>query len=386
MANLFSQPQLTPIIRWLSLSFLISALSKVQEAIFRRNLAFKTLAIRSLVAVVAGGLCGVIMAFMGFGVWSLVGQQLTNGLVQILVLWWASDWRPGLNVSLRHFRELFSFGINVLVMNILEYINIRADDFLIGYFLGPVALGYYSIAYRLMMIVLDLLTNTMNQVAIPLFSRLQKEPERMREAFYRVAELASLVSFPIFFGLAALAPELIRVLFGAKWLPSIPVIQILSFIGVLHSVSYFNGTVIMAMGKPSWKVMVNFIYSIANLVAFIAVVRWGIVAVAAAYVIRGYVLLPPIEMALVSRLIHTNLSTYVRRLIAPLTASLAMVIAIWMVKHFITGFVSLYVLLSVSVVIGAFVYIVTILMVAPKLVRQVLDLAQLVLPIRTKKS
>jgi Membrane protein involved in the export of O-antigen and teichoic acid len=386
IANLFSQPQLTPIIRWLSLSFLISALSKVQEAILRRNLAFKPLAIRSLVAVVAGGLCGVIMAFMGFGVWSLVGQQLTNGLVQILVLWWASDWRPGLNVSLRHFRELFSFGINVVVMNILEYVNIRADDFLIGYFLGPVALGYYSIAYRLMMIVLDLLTNTMNQVAIPLFSRLQKEPERMREAFYRVTELASLVSFPIYLAMAALAPELVRILFGTKWLPSIPVIQVLSLIGVLHSVFYFNGTVIIAMGKPSWKLMINLIYSIANFAAFIAVVHWGIVAVAAAYVIRGYLIAPPIELWSVWRLIDTNLSTYLRQYIGPLIGSLAMVATIFGVKHFLSGFVSLYILLGVCVVSGALIYMVTILMIAPKSVRQVLDIAQLVLPIRTGKN
>ena len=196
VADLFNQPQLTPIIRWLSLSFLLRALSAVQDAIFRRNLAFKALAVRSLMAVFAGGLVGVTMAFMGFGVWSLVGQQLVDSLVQVIVLWLASDWRPRINFSAKHFKDLFSFGINVVGINILNFLNTRSDDFLIGYFLGSVALGYYSIAYRLLLIVAQLLIGVINGLAMPVFSRLQGEPEQLRKAFYTGTQLCSLVAFP----------------------------------------------------------------------------------------------------------------------------------------------------------------------------------------------
>lgn len=385
IADLFNQPQLTPIIRWLSLSFLLRALSSVQEAIFRRNLAFKTLAIRSLIAVVVGGVVGVTMALMGLGVWSLVGQQLINSLIQVIVLWIASDWRPGFRFSVSHFKDLFSFGINVVGMNVLDFINSRADDFLIGYFLGPVALGYYSVAYRIMTIVIDLLTNVINQVAIPAFSKLQKEPERLRDAFYTVTKFTSLVSFPIFLGLAALAPELIRLLLGPKWIPSIPVIQVLAFIGLLHSVYYFNATVIMAMGKPSWKLLINFINSIANLISFAIAVQFGIVAVAAAFVIRGYVL-SPIEFWLVGKLIRINAFTYLSNYIAPLAGSLAMVATIFATKYFIGSFVSLYVLLGICVVISPLVYALTIFLVAPALFRQVLDLVQSVSPVKLGKK
>lgn len=375
IADLFKQPELTSIIRWLSLSFLLRSLSSVQEAIFRRDLAFKILAIRSLVAVVIGGMVGVTMAFMGYGVWSLVGQQIVNSLVQILVLWWSSDWRPGFKVSASHFKDLFSFGLNVVGMNVLDFINSRADDFLIGYFLGSVALGYYSVAYRIMTIVIDLLTNVINQVAIPAFSRLQKEPERLRNAFYTVTKLTSLVSFPIFLGMAALAPELIRALVGSKWLPSIPVIQVLAFIGLLHSVYYFNATVIMAMGKPSWKLFINFTNSIANLISFTIAVQWGIVAVAAAFVIRGYVL-SPIEIWVVWRLIRVNAFTYLSNYIAPLTGSLVMTAAILGIKYFFSSFLNLYILIAVCMGIGSLVYGLTVFLMAPTLFRQVLDLAQ----------
>jgi PST family polysaccharide transporter len=340
--------------------------------------------VRSLIAVVAGGLVGVAMAFRGYGVWSLVGQQLVNGLVQVLVLWWASDWRPGFKVSARHFRELFSFGINLVGVRILDFINSRSDDFLIGYFLGPVALGYYSTAYRLYMILIQLLTNVTNQVAIPAFSRLQQEPERLRQAFYTVTQLTSFISFPAFLGLAALAPELIRVLFGEQWLPSIPVMQILAFLGVFVSLYYFNASVMIAMGKPFWKVMLSFINGVANAVAFAIVVRWGIVAVAAACVIRFY-LLAPFELWAVQKLIHIKYTTYFRQCIAPLIGSLVMVGTIMVIKQFLNGRTSLYVILVVCILMGTLVYTGIILLIAPTLKRQIFDLVESVLQIKKKE-
>ncbi|HEY9601128.1 MAG TPA: MOP flippase family protein [Allocoleopsis sp.] len=384
-AELFHEPQLAPVIRWLSLNFTIIALSSVQDAILRRNLAFRSLAVRSLIGVVAGGVVGVVMAFSGYGVWSLVGQQLSSGLVQTTVLWWASHWRPGFRVSQSHFKELFSFGINVVGMNVLEFVNRRADDFLVGYFLGSKALGYYSVAYRLMMIGLDLLTNVINQVAIPTFSKLQLEPERLLRAFYSVIELTSLVSFPAFIGLAVLAPELLPTLLGAKWFPSIPVIQVLALIGVLHSVYYYNGSVIMAMGKPSWKLIINFIYSIANVIAFIIAVRWGIVAVAAAFVIRGYVL-APMELWLLKKLIPLNLITYFRQYIAPLAGSLAIAVTVWLVKYFLGDLVNVYILLAICIALSIASYVLTILLIAPKLFQQAFDMAQLAVRVKTDES
>ena len=95
VSSFFHQPQLKPIIAWLSLSFLFNGFSSVQQSLLRRQLAFRALAVRSLVATFASGIVGVVMALMGFGVWSLVAQQLINRVLAILGLWWASDWRPG---------------------------------------------------------------------------------------------------------------------------------------------------------------------------------------------------------------------------------------------------------------------------------------------------
>ncbi|MBC1241941.1 MOP flippase family protein [Nostoc sp. 2RC] len=375
IANLFKEPQITPIIRCLSLGFIISAFSSVQEATFQRKLAFKSLAIRSLIAVVIGGIVGVTMAFMGFGVWSLVGQQLTNSFVQVLVLWSVSDWRPGLRFSQKHFKELFSFGVNVMGMNLFNFLNRRSDDFLIGYFLGSVALGYYSVAYRLLLILTQLLTSIIVKVSLPTFSRLQQEPERLRNALYKAIQMTSLITFPGFLATVILAPEIVTVIFGQKWSPSIPVMQVLNLIGILYAYFYFNGSVIMAVGKPSWKLGLDFIQAVSNVIAFAIAVRWGIIAVAAAYVIRGY-LMAPLNVWVVWKLIHIDIWTYLRQGAVPLAGTIIMLMSIFSVKYFLINLISPPVILAISIAVGIIVYVLSIFLIAPKLFWQVVNISR----------
>lgn len=384
ISALFKEPALTPIIRWLSLSFLLSGLNGVQSALLSREFKFKVLAVRSLVAVLVGGVVGLVMALRGYGVWSLVGQQLANGIAGVIVLWGTSKWRPGWGFSRHHFRELFSFGINIVGIKFLNFFNRRSDDFLIGYFLGPVALGYYTVAYRVLQIITQLMTSTIDQVALPTFSKMQKEPERLRQAFYKVTQVASFIAFPAFITMAALAPELVQVFFGDKWAPSIPVMQVLAFIGILHSIYFFNSTVIMAMGKPNWQLRINCMNAVSNVLGFLIAVRWGIVAVAAAYVLRGY-LLSPVPLWVIHKLIHINLKTYLRQYIGPILGSLTVVLAILAAKSALTPYLSPAALLAVGLVLAVAVYLGTILMVSPKLIQQILGLAYLALPTKFKK-
>ncbi|MBD2435659.1 lipopolysaccharide biosynthesis protein [Nostoc sp. FACHB-110] len=375
IADLFKEPQITQIIRCLSLGFIISGFSSVQEAIFQRKLAFKSLALRSLLAGIIGGVVGVVLALMGFGVWSLVGQQLTNSLAQVLVLWWVSDWRPGFRFSPKHFQELFSFGVNVMGMNLFNFLNRRSDDLLIGYFLGSTALGYYSVAYRLLLNLTQLLTIVIVKVSLPTFSRLQAEPERLRNALYKGIQFTSLITFPGFLATVVLAPEIVVVIFGEKWIPSIPVMQVLNMIGVLYAYFYFNTPVMMAVGKPYWKLALDILQAITNVIVFALSVKWGIVAVAAAYVIRSYVM-APIDIWVVRKLIHINIGTYLRQGCIPLAGTIFMLIAIIIVKTFCATLMSPLALLSVCIVVGTIVYVLSIYLIAPKLFWQVVNIAR----------
>ncbi len=382
IAGFFDEPRLAPVLRLLSITFLISALSSTQVAILQRRLAFKSLAVRSLTATTVGGVVGLGMAFTGFGVWSLVGQDIASGLAGVVVLWRSSDWRPGLNVSARHYKEMFTFGVSVVGNNALNILLRRSDDLLIGYYLGPTLLGFYTIGYQLLLVIIRLVTEVTNTVAFPAFSRLQREPERMRRAFYSVTQYTSLLAFPIFIGLAVLAPELVPAFFGEKWAPSIPVMQILAMIGILQSVFFFNASVIRASGKPLWEFGIMLLNTVFNVLGFLVAVRSGrgIVAVAASFVIVSY-LVAPVSYIALRKLIQIDFKTYLWQFVSPLTASLVMVASIMGMKYLFRDLaLNLYLEFSIYVLTGVLTYALVIGLIARQLYQELLELVSLVLP------
>jgi len=380
VATLFDEPRLASVLRWLSLSFILSALSSTQISILQRKLAFKNLAARSLAASTVGGAVGIGMAFAGFGVWSLVAQDLATNLAGLVILWGSSDWRPGFKVSMKHYKDLFSFGVSILGNHALTILIRRSDDLLIGYYLGPTLLGFYTIGYQLLLVIIRLVTEVTNSVAFPAFSRIQNEPERMRRAFYNVTQYTSLFAFPVFIGLAALAPELVPAIFGEKWTPSIPVMQVLSLIGILQSVLFFNGSVIKASGKPSWQLGIMFLNALCSVIGFLLAVKWGIVAVAASFVIVGY-LLAPVSYVAVRRLIQIDFRTYLWQFMPPLSASLAMVVVIMGLKYiFGDQSLNMYLELAIYVLSGSLAYLLVIGLTARQLYQELLGIVSLVLP------
>lgn len=379
IAGLFHQPQLAPIVRWLSLSFVLAGLSSTQQAILRRRLAFKALALRSFIAITAGGIAGVALAFLGFGIWSLVVQILVNGLVNVVVLWRISEWRPSFHFSKKRFRELLSFGSHITGINVLNFLNRHADDLLIGYFLGPTMLGFYTIAYRLLVSITDLLTSVTNAVAFPAFSRMQNEPERLRRAFYQVLHYTSLISFPAFIGVAVLAPELIVTLFGPQWTVSIRVARILAFIGILHSIFYFHNSLINAIGKPSWRLGITFVNAVTNVIAFVIAVRWGIVAVAAAYVIRGYGL-APLEIWMVCKLAGIDIKEYFRQFIGPAAGSLVMTGVLLGLNSLWAGALAVQWRAALGVATGCLIYPLAVLLIEPSLGSKIGRLLRMIFP------
>lgn len=365
IAAAFRQPELTPIIRYLSFSVVLNALSSTHQAILRRQLNFKDLAIRQLAGQTAGCAVAITLALSGFGVWSIVNQQLVSNLVGAILLWRMVDWLPRFRFSRQHFRDLFDFGINVVGMNILVFFSLRSDDLLIGYYLGPVALGYYTVAYRLLVTVTQLLTDTVRQVVLPTFSRLQDDPEKMRQAFYTATELVSFVALPAFFGMAILAPELVIGLFGSEWSPSIPVMQILAFVGLLRSLFNFSGAVIMSAGKPSWNLGLMTLETLAKVVAFMIGVRWGIEAVALGLLIATCIF-APLRVWVIQHLIHLDVLNYLSRYLPPLLSSAIMVGCIVLCRWVLNEQIDIRLLLGIYIIMGVASYFISIFLISPK--------------------
>ncbi len=336
IANFFKEPELEPIIRILSLLLFINSLGSVQSALLRKELRFKAIAIRTLSGLVIGANVGVTMALKGYGVYSLVGQQIAGSIVQVILLWVISDWRPSFSFSFQRFKELYAYGLNVLGINLLEFFNRYSDNLLIGYYLGPVLLGYYAIAYRLYQVVTQLLTGLSSQVLFSSFSKLKSDTARLCSAFYSVVELTAVFAFPILIVLFVLANDVITIVFGSKWETSVPIFQVFMVVALIESVYFYNGSLMMAMGKPSWRLKLNLINAIVNFIGFYIAVNYGILYVAIAYTLRTY-LLSPLPLRCVKALIHISYKDYMVNLALPLLFSLQAGLLLYLFRSNLLG-------------------------------------------------
>lgn len=317
----FKQPDLAPVVRWLSLGLLINSFSSVQEALFQRDLNFKLISIRSLIATLVSGIAGVAMAFAGYGVWSLVVQQLTNAFMRVIVLWLSSKWRPRFKFSYSHFQDLFGFGIHLLGVRIFEFGNSRADSLVIGYFFDATTLGYYAVAKRLADILLDLFSHVVSRTMVPVLSKLQEDNDRLKRTFYLAIEATVLVAFPCFMWLAVLAPNIVPVLYGDKWSLSVPILQTLAIAYLLQAIYYSHLNVLTAKGKTDWQIKLVAFSSVLSLAGFILAVRWGASGVAAAQIVQGLISVP-ILLKLIDKLVDLDFRLYLKRFSYPLIASL----------------------------------------------------------------
>ena len=366
VATLFGQPELAPVLRYLSLLFPLNALAIVPLCLLRRELRFQSLALCTILQALAGGAAAVFLAMRGAGVWSLVGQQFAASGVAVAVMACATDWRPRLVMCRRSFQELLWFGSNVSGVNLLNLFNRQADNLIIGYFLGPVALGYYAIAYQVLVNVSNLFVGTINSLALPLFARLQHDPARFRATVLQFTRVTCLVSAPVFYGISALAPEALTLCFGHKWAASAPSLQVLCLIGLLYAGFYFHGPILTAVGKPQWNLFLNALQAVGNGAAFLIGVRWGILGVATAYVARAY-LMAPIHFWVLRREAGLEIGAYAKQFLPAGVASIIMMLGLAALKFTPWWTLPPTVALALAVVAGGVFYLGAICALEPSL-------------------
>lgn len=380
IADLVNEPDIAPILTWLSVTMILSGLSSVQRAVLTRELRFASLTARTLVSVVAGGVVGVGAALAGWGVWALVAQVLAMDVVSVIALWTASDWRPRFRFSREHFRDLFSFGANVLGFKLLRFADRRVDNLMVGSLLGATALGFYVVAYRLLNLIINITTSVIGNVAFPVFSRIQESPETVRRAYYKAIRMTAILSFPAFTGLIVLAPEVTRLVFGTQWDESVPVMQVLAIAGIAQSVLFVNGVVLKSLGRPGWRLAIMAVSVVLLVSGFAVAVQWGIVAVAFALVVVTY-LMAPVWLIATNRLIGLSGGRYFAQIGPALAASLVMGLAVYGLKLGLTAW-DLVWTVPVLVIVGVLVYGAALWVIARQMMVETLSLARLSVPRR----
>ena len=172
------------------------------------------------------------MAATGFGVWSIVAQSLTQAFVLAVLLFVLSPWKPKFLLRWQPTKGLLGYGLPLMGFNFVNYFSRNLDNLLIGKYLGAAQLGYYDIACRSLLFPLSNVSTVIGRVMFPALSRMEDDKARVRSGYTKATRNIALVTFPVLAGLAVVAPQLVRVLLGAKWERSIFLIQMLALVGV----------------------------------------------------------------------------------------------------------------------------------------------------------
>jgi len=281
----YREPQVIPIMQVLSLSLLLSGLSNLQMSLLERNLEFDKLARIEIGTALFATLVGIMAAFLGHGAWSLVYQMLAGNLLATLLLWSASRWRPSWQFDWAETRSVMSFSLNLTGGNIFNYFARNADKFLIGRFLGSQDLGYYDLAYRLMVFPLQSISAVIGRVMFPLYSRMQDDAGRFGRTYLKMASAIALISFPLMLGLTALAKPFVMTLFGAAWTPVIPLLLILAPLGAVQSISTTIGHIYTATGRTDLGMRWTVGAGLLIVLSFVLGLPWGIIGVTVSYAI-----------------------------------------------------------------------------------------------------
>ena len=248
IALFYREPELSNLIVSYGLVFLIYALGNIQLGLLLRELDYRRLNTIDLIGVASSGVVAIFMAIRGYGVYSLVGQQLSHATITSLLYWLNSSWRPTLAFSVASFRRFFRFGSRVLVVSILDKALNTLDNLVIGRIEGAAFAGQYSRGKNTRELPISVLTGVIASLVFPLFSRITS-PAELRNAHARFVGFVTYLSAPAMVGMALVAEPLITVIYSAKWLPAVPFLQLFCLFGITIPLNSILVQTIMSRGE-----------------------------------------------------------------------------------------------------------------------------------------
>ena len=276
VARFYGLPILQPMLRVQSSVLIIQSFAIVQITQLQKRMDFRALAIRNMAAALAGTLIAIPMAFQGYGAWSLVASAILAAIVNVLLLWKMSDWRPSLEFSFASLKQLFSFGGLMLLSSLAETLYTNLQGLIIGKRFPAGNLGYYMQAKKLEEVPVTGLSSIVNDVTFPAFAKLQDDPDRLLEGMRKSTKALSFVNFPMMILLMIIALPLITLLYGAKWETSAPYFQILCISGLIYTINTLNTNVIKALGKGKIYFAVQIIKRTIGIALIFFGMRYGI--------------------------------------------------------------------------------------------------------------
>lgn len=335
-SSYFKDPVITPVLRWLGLSFFINAIGAVHVVWLMRELDYRRKLIPDVGNALIKGLVSIGLAYSGYGVWSLVFGQLSGSIASVILVWVVLPWRPKFTVDRKVAGALMKFGASVTGIDILSVISDNLDYMIVGRVFGLAQLSIYTLAYRLPEMLLVGNLWVMGNVIFPAFSTIQDRLDELRQGFLASVRLIELLAMPICLGMLIAADPIIRVLFGPEWLDAIPVLRILSIYVWIYSIGYHIGGVYKAIGRPDILLKLSIFTLVILFPALIFGSRFGLVGIAFGHLI-AMLIRRIVSLKLAARFLNITLLDILRELKPSFQAGLLMtpvtLIMLWLTMN-----------------------------------------------------
>ncbi len=289
IADFYNDVSLIPVIRVLSLTLVISGIRNVQQAYVSRNLIFKKFFFATLGGTIGAAVIGIALAYLGYGVWALVIQQIINALVGTIILWFTVKWRPKWVFSLSRLKELYSYGWKLLASGLLDVVYNNLRQLIIGKMYSSADLAFYNKGEQLPNLLITNIDTSINSVLLPVMSKEQEKWVTVKSMTRRSIKISTYVMAPMMMGLSAVAPVLIEILYTDKWLFCVPYLRIFCITYMFYPIHTANLNAIKAMGRSDLFLKLEIYKKIVGLLLLLVTMKQGVMAMAYSLLISSFV-------------------------------------------------------------------------------------------------
>lgn len=278
IADFYHMPILEEVTPYVALSLVINAIYYVHLTRLSVELKFKEQSIISVLSTIFSGLTGIVLAYNGLGVWALVFQTLSSACLSAILFWYYSKWCPKLIFSKKSFNQLFGFGSKLLGSGLINTIYGNMYALVIGRTFSPADVGYYNRARNYGLLPLNTINDMSIKVTYPILSTIQDDDERLINVYKKLLRLPLFFLYPILMGLAATAEPLIEIMIGSKWLPCVPILQILCFGYMFTPLTSTNLNLLYVKGRTDLVLKLEFIKKPIGFLLLFSTLQYGIYA------------------------------------------------------------------------------------------------------------
>ncbi|MDT2833545.1 lipopolysaccharide biosynthesis protein [Vagococcus carniphilus] len=353
ISKFYNVGDLTNVIRVTGLTLIFGSINSIQNAVISKTMRFKKLFVSSLGAMVISGTLGIIFAFLGYGIWALVVQQLTNQISISIILWFTVKWRPTREFSFFRLKGLFSYGWKILVSSLIDtlYANIRS--LFIGRVYTPEQLGFYTRGDQFPALLVTNINGSIQSVMLPVLSKEQDDKKKVKQLVRRSIVTSSYLLFPMMVGLAIVSKPLIILLLTDKWLPAVVFVQIACFTYSLWPIHTANLQAINALGRSDIFLKIEIIKKSIGIFILLFTLRYGVVAIALGGGVTG-IISTFVNAFPNKKLLNYSFREQWKDIIPSLFLSILMGISIYPLKFIIFNN---FLLLLAQITLGTIVYI-----------------------------